>query len=86
MPLSENALNAYKRLYFAERYGESNPTKVHRRVAQFAASAEPGPTNKILLEGVFFDMVESNQFRPNSPIMGKHDGCDFCPECGSQCG
>ncbi len=69
--LSDNALAVYKKLYLSQILGETEPSQVHRRVAAFAASSEPekGPTNRQFIEDVFFNMMEKNQFRPNSPTM-----------------
>ncbi len=69
MNLSENALNAYNRLYFAERFSETTPNEVHLRVSKFAASAELDDDGKTYWENTFFNMLDENQFRPNSPTM-----------------
>ena len=66
--LSDNALAIYKKLYFSEKLGETTPTEVHHRVAKFAASKEDIDTQNIM-ETRFFELLENNLFRPNTPTM-----------------
>jgi len=65
--LSDNALAIYKKLYFSEILKETTSTETHRRVACFAASAEKDPDRRKVREEQFFQMMEKNQFRPNTP-------------------
>ena len=66
--LSENAIAVYKKLYLSKVLNEKTPTEVHRRVAEFAAQAEL-PEQRRNYAKAFFDMMENNQFRPNTPTM-----------------
>ncbi len=67
--VSENAKKIYERLYISQEHGEASPTDVHRRVAKFVASVEDSEKSREEWEGIFFDFLESNVFRPNSPVM-----------------
>ena len=68
-PLSNNAIAVYKKLYLASVLNETDPSEAHRRVARFAASAEPDKISSQEIEKVFFQMMEKNQFRANTPTM-----------------
>jgi len=67
--LSENAINVYKRLYFSKMLGEGNPSEVHNRVAEFASEDDSRNFSKKDQENRFFQMMEDNEFRPNSPFL-----------------
>ncbi|MEM4385315.1 MAG: adenosylcobalamin-dependent ribonucleoside-diphosphate reductase, partial [Candidatus Anstonellales archaeon] len=56
----DNSLYIYKKLYMMEN--ENSPSDVHRRVASYIANCK-------LEEHLFMDILESNDFRPNSPCL-----------------
>ena len=69
MQLSKNAEAVYKRLYLSTKLGETCPSDVHRRIAAFGADCEiPGPFRDQLFNDIF-QMLENNEFRPNTPTM-----------------
>lgn len=67
--LSENALNVYRRLYFSQTLKEQSPSEVHARVVKFAAGAEATESLRKEWEQKFMQMLENNEFRPNSPTL-----------------
>lgn len=67
--LSDNAKAIYQRLYISKEMEETSPTDVHMRVARFVASAERTDEDRVEYEYRFFELMEKNIFRPNSPTL-----------------